>query len=144
MSNQGCIDACNKLLRGELSAIETYSQAQDKFHNQPEEEVLVKIRSFHSSNANKLREHIVSMHGKPSDSSGAWGTFAKAIEGGAKLLGETAALQALIAGEEHGIQEYQDALKDTEVMAEIKEVIRRDLIPDLRSNVSALQQLQNA
>jgi len=144
MSNQGCIDACNKLLRGELSAIETYSQAQDKFHNQPEEEVLVKIRSFHSSNANKLREHIVSMHGTPSDSSGAWGTFAKAIEGGAKLLGETAALQALIAGEEHGIQEYQDALKDTEVMAEIKEVIRRDLIPDLRSNVSALQQLQNA
>lgn len=144
MSTQGCIDTCNKLLRGELSAIETYSQAQEKFHNQPEEEVLVKIRSFHSSNANKLREHIVSMHGEPSADSGAWGTFAKAIEGSAKLLGESAALQALIAGEEHGINGYEEALKDTEVMSEIKEVIRRDLIPDLRSNVSALQQLQNA
>lgn len=49
--------------------------------------------------------------------SGARGTFAKAVEGGAKMLGESPALATLIAGKEHGLSEYKDALEDESSMA---------------------------
>ena len=47
---------------------------------------------------------LVNVFGEDNDtSSGAWGTFAKAVEGSAKLLGNKAAIRALKTGEEHGV-----------------------------------------
>jgi rubrerythrin len=137
-----CIDVCNSLLRGELSAIETYNQALEKFEAEVERSALQAIRSDHEASASSLREHIIDMGAEPSTDSGAWGTFAQAVEGTAKLLGESPALAALQQGEEHGIDEYEEALRNSDVMEEIKGVIRQELLPRLSEHVAALDRLR--
>lgn len=137
-----CIKACNKLLRGELSAIETYSQAMEKFASDPENAMLEQIRLEHGENAEVLREHLSEMGAVPDADSGAWGSFAKAIEGTAKLLGESAALTALIEGEQHGIREYEEALDNPGVMEEAKTIIRGVLLPCQFDHVATLELLR--
>lgn len=137
-----CAEVCNSLLRGELSAIETYTQAIEKFNSEPERAALQAIRTDHVNSAARLCDHLVDMGFTPATNSGAWGTFAKAVEGTAKLLGESPALAALEEGEEHGITEYEEALRNPEVMEEIKIVIRRDLQPPLSNHVSTLERLR--
>src|SRR5436190_2581964 len=123
LSMSSCIDACNGLLRGELSAVETYTQALDAFKTGAERAVLERIRAGHADSARQLHHHVLSMGGLPSTSSGAWGAFAKTVEGTAKMLGASTALNALQAGEEHGRREYQDALESDHIMDEIKTVM---------------------
>ena len=145
MSDQDqCIDVCNSLLRGELSAVETYEQAIEKFSGGPEAAALQKIRAEHAESAAILRGHLHEMGAAPSDSSGAWGSFATAVEGTAKMLGESPALAALEQGEEHGISEYRDALDDGDVMEEIKSQIRSKLLPALESHLTTLKGLRTA
>lgn len=123
--------------------METYNQAIEKFGTEPEFTALQSIKTDHIEAVGTLRQHVLEMGGTPADGSGAWGTFAKAVEGGAKLLGESPALSTLIAGEEHGISEYEDALKDDNVMEEIKHPIRSRLLPALQVHIDALKRLQN-
>ncbi len=138
-----CIDVCNSLLRGELSAVETYNQAIAKFDNDPERAALEGIRSEHQRSVSRLREHLTDMGATPDTDSGAWGSFAKAVEGTAKLLGESPALKALQEGEEHGVGEYEEALRNPEVMPEIKTIIRSELLPALSNHIAALDRMRN-
>lgn len=137
-----CIDVCNSLLRGELSAVETYDQAIDKFRDDPERRALEGIRSDHQRSVGRLRQHLIDMGARPATDSGAWGGFAQAVEGTAKLLGESPALAALEQGETHGIDEYEEAVRNPKVMDEIKTVIRQDLLPALSDHVSTLDRLR--
>jgi hypothetical protein len=137
-----CAEVCNSLLRGELSAIETYTQAIEKFSSEPERAALQAIRTDHVNSAARLCDHLVDMGSTPATNSGAWGTFAKAVEGSAKLLGESPALVALEEGEEHGISEYEEALRNPGVMEEIKAIIRSELQPPLGKHVSTLERLR--
>lgn len=139
-----CIEICNSLLRGELSAVETYEQAIEKFSGDSQASPLGKIKAEHLESATVLRSHVQSMGGSPSESSGAWGTFATAVEGTAKILGDSAALAALEQGEEHGISEYRDALEDEDVMEDIKTQIRSKLLPALESHLAILKGLRKA
>jgi uncharacterized protein (TIGR02284 family) len=138
---QKCIDVCNRLLRGEISAVETYDQALEKFQDEPGQSLLQKIRDDHEVSVSTLEEHIASMGATPDSESGIWGGFAQAVEGTAKMLGESPALKILRTGEEHGVQEYQDALSDDDVMEEIKSEIRSSLLPRLKKHLSLLQEL---
>ena len=142
MNHQKCIETCNGLLRGELAAVETYRQALEKFPDPAEATVLEEVLETHRRHVHKLQEHVRSMNGSPSHESGAWGDFARAVEGTAKMLGESAALQALIAGEKHGIGEYEDALNDPAVMLTIQQIIRSEFLPDLQRNVGRLDTLK--
>src|SRR5262245_33173406 len=98
-TTQTTIDTLSALLRGELSAVETYRQAEEKFKGETEEPKLREIRDEHMQSVNLLREHIHGKGGESSDSSGAWGTFASLVEGAAKAFGKTSALRALKEGE---------------------------------------------
>jgi hypothetical protein len=138
-----CIDVCNSLLRGELSAIETYNQALEKFDSEMERSALRSIQSDHQHSAGRLREHLIDMGAEPAAESGAWGSFAQAVEGTAKLLGESPALAALQQGEEHGVDEYEEALRNRDVMEEIKAVIRQQLLPPLSEHIAALDRLRS-
>lgn len=142
--NETCIAACNKLLRGELSAVETYEQALEKFSGSPESHTLQEILSDHEDSVFLLRDHLSQMGATADTDSGAWGSFAKAVEGTAKLFGESAALQALKEGEQHGINEYEEALNDDEVMDEAKATIRATLLPRLQAHLGALDALKSA
>jgi rubrerythrin len=137
-----CIDVCNSLLRGEFSAIETYNQALEKFDSEIERSALRSIQNDHQNSASRLREHLIDMGAEPSTESGAWGSFAKAVEGTAKMLGESPALAALQQGEEHGVDEYEEALRNPDVMTEIKTVIRQELLPPLSEHIAALDRLR--
>jgi hypothetical protein len=143
-NTESCIAACNKLLRGELSAVETYEQALEKFAGSPETHTLQAILADHEDSVFLLRDHLTQMGATPDSDSGPWGSFAKAVEGTAKLLGESAALQALKEGEQHGINEYEEALNDDEVMDEAKATIRGTLLPRLQSHLGALDALKSA
>lgn len=138
---QKCIDVCNRLLRGEISAVETYDQALEKFQDEPGQSLLQKIRDDHEVSVSALEDHIASMGATPDSESGIWGGFVQAVEGTAKMLGESPALKILQTGEEHGIQEYQEALSDDGVMEEIKSEIRSSLLPRLKKHLSLLQEL---
>ncbi len=143
-ATEECIEACNELLRGELSAVESYTQAIRKFENESERTALEGIRTDHEKAAGKLRSHIQDMSGEPSTGSGAWGGFVQTLEGAAILLGESPALAVLERGEQHGIEEYKDALDNEDVMDEIKQVIRGQLLPSCAEHLVTLGRFRNA
>ena len=134
-------DTLNSLLRGELAATETYQQGLDKVGNDPGAAELRQIHVDHREAANTLRQHIHKLGGKPDQGSGAWGAFAKAVEGAAKLFGNTSALKALKEGEEHGVKLYEHALQDAELPAECQTLVRSKLLPQTRAHISVLDRL---
>ena len=139
---QGCIDACNRLLRGELSAVETYRQTIGKFEGDPAVTALRQIQTEHEYAAELLKNNVLEMGGEPSADSGAWGVFAQTVQGVAKAFGESSALKGLQQGEEHGLDDYEDALEDDDVLPGCKELIRAELMPRTRQHIASLQSLE--
>jgi uncharacterized protein (TIGR02284 family) len=137
-------DRLNSLLRGELAATETYQQAMARVHDEPEAEDLHRIHRDHREAANTLRKHVHFHGGKPDQGSGAWGAFAKTVEGAAKLLGNTAAIEALRQGELHGVNQYQEALTDDTLTSDCRELIRGILLPQTQEHVRLLARLAKA
>jgi uncharacterized protein (TIGR02284 family) len=127
MNQQKTIDTLNSMLRGELSATETYQQALEKVSKEPEAADLRSIHADHREAANEFRKHVHQFGGKPDQGSGAWGAFAKAVAGSAKIFGETAALKALKEGEEQGISSYEDSLKEPDLPQECRTLIQSTL-----------------
>ncbi len=139
-----CIDVCNRLLRGELSAVETYGQAIRKFADQAGIDRLSEIRDDHVKSAERLEANIRQMGGQPDLDSGTWGRFAQAVQAAANLFGENSAVGSLESGERHGRNEYQEALDDDEVLPECKDLIRRELLPRLDQHLAVLERFGKA
>src|SRR4051812_38612531 len=93
------VDTLKSLHRGEIAATETYNQALEKFAGEPEEAEVRRLRDEHREAANTLRQHVHQQGDDPSQGSGAWGAWAKFVEGTAQVFGKTAALKALKEGE---------------------------------------------
>ena len=129
------------LVRGELAAVETYKQALEKVGELPGSEELRRIESEHEEAVLLLQEHMSDFAAEPPADSGLWGSWAKAVEGGAKLLGGKAAIKALKAGEELGIHEYEDALRDETLDGEIRQMISSELLPKTRAHIPVLDRL---
>ena len=140
-TTEECITVCNSLLRGELSAVETYDQALEKYAATPAAGELGRIRSQHSTAAARLAANVREMGGVPETGSGVWGTFATTVQGTANLFGEGSALQSLKQGEEKGRRDYEDALENDEVMEDCKMMIRTELLPPIHSHISILETL---
>jgi uncharacterized protein (TIGR02284 family) len=136
-------DSLSALHRGEISATETYTQAMEKFAGQPELAELRRLRDEHRETANSLRQHVREIGGEPSTGSEWWGSWAKCVEGTAKIFGKTAALKALKEGEEHGIKEYQKVAA-ADVPEECKTMIRKQMVPQGESHIRALDRLMKA
>ena len=134
-------DKLNSLLRGEISAIESYHQALKKIGETDHAADIRRLHDEHIEAANILRQHIHDHGGEPSKGSGAWGAFAKAVTGTAKLFGNTAALKALKEGEEQGIFEYENALKDYELPVDCRNLIETKLLPKTKAHIPILDHL---
>ena len=137
-----CIDVCNDLLRGELSAIETYSDTMDRYSGEPEVMILKTIRREHIDSANRIRKNVKSMGGEPDLSSGARGGAAKAIQATANFFGEGSAIASLKQGEEIGKSMYEKALANGAVLDHCKEMVRSSLLPRVSSHILNLESLQ--
>jgi len=138
-----CVFVCNKLLRGEISAIESYQEALGKFEHSADIDSLQQILEDHRKSADALRDHIAAMGATPDTDSGAWGNFAQTVTSAAGLLGQSPVVSALIQGEEHGIREYEEALNDRDVMNEVKIVFRDTLIPRLQKHIALLENIKS-
>jgi uncharacterized protein (TIGR02284 family) len=134
------VNALNGLLRGEMSAIETYRQALEKAGTESGAEDLHRFAKDHRDAADQLWHHIEQHGGKPSEGSGAWGSWAQAVEGTAKLFGNAAALKALKEGEEHGLKDYQSALENKGMAPECLALIR-NLSAKQREHIAGLDRL---
>jgi uncharacterized protein (TIGR02284 family) len=137
------VDTLNSLLRGEIAATETYQQALEKVGDEPGANALRQIHVDHREAANSLRQCVHKAGGKPDQDSGTWGTFAKAVEGTAKLFGNTAALKALKEGEEHGVNSYENALEDEDLPAECRTLVTGKLLPQTRQHIAALDAIMD-
>lgn len=131
-------ETLSSLLRGEMSAMETYQKALEKVDGYPEGAQLRQIYMDHSHAVQVLRNLLMRYQAELPASSGAWGTFANAVQATANLFGDKAALKALKEGEEHGIKDYQRALDDPEVATEVKAMIRSDLLRKCETHVPVL------
>lgn len=138
--NEKAVDQLNSLLRGELSAIETYEQALRRLNGPGTElaDQLVHFAAEHSRNADSLKARVEALDGKPALSSGAWGAWAKVVQGSANIFGDGSAIKALKEGEEHGLEDYEDALEDGELDDTSRRLVENELIPRQRKHIAAL------
>src|SRR4051794_35042598 len=120
------VDALNGLLRGEISAVETYRQAIEKLGASATQLQLEDCRRSHEQRVAKLREQVARLGGEPAKDSGAWGAFAKLVEGGAKTFGEKAAVAALEEGEDHGLKQYRGDLDKLDATS--RQLVEADLL----------------
>ena len=132
----------NSLLRGEISAAETYRMAIDKVADAGDAAnagLLREIQEEHGRAAQGIRDRIRELGGEASDSSGAWGVWAKTVQGTMNLLGDAASLKALKEGEEHGLKDYQEAVDDVDPNS--AQLIQNQLIPAQQRHINLLDQL---
>lgn len=132
------VDQLNSLLRGEISAVETYKQAIEKVGDEHASDAtaLRAIAQEHGEHAQALREEVLRLGAEPEKSSGPWGAWAKIVQGTAKLFGDASALKALKEGEEHGLKDYEEALDDVDDSA--RTLIRKQLIPNQQRHIATL------
>ncbi len=134
------LDTCQTLLRGEMSAVESYGQVITKFDPSGVDATLDRMRSAHENNTFELHQFILESGSKPTASSGVWGGFINALEATAVLLGESPALKILQTGESLAISQYENALAHEEVSTSAKTLIRQTLLPALTGHLIELQQ----
>lgn len=129
MGQKSSIEQLNHFLRGEISAVETYRMALDKLEPaSPARGELEVCMQSHQSRVTLLRDAILAAGGTPVDSSGPWGAFAKVVEGGARILGDKAAISALEEGEDHGVKDYRRDLAQLD--AQTQSLIMSRLQPE--------------
>ncbi|MET0413038.1 MAG: DUF2383 domain-containing protein [Polyangiaceae bacterium] len=134
------VDTLNSFLRGEISAVETYRQAIEKLQDKPEVSILSEGLRSHEQRVVLLTDEVQRRGGKPSQGSGPWGTFAKLLEGGAKVFGTKAAIAALEEGEDHGRDDYKrDAPK---LEPDARAFVQQQLLPEQLRTHQALSSLK--
>jgi demethoxyubiquinone hydroxylase (CLK1/Coq7/Cat5 family) len=140
--SEDTIDALNGFLRGEISAVETYQQALQKIKEPTLRPTLEACLRSHEQRVAALRERVTAAGGRPVHGSGAWGSFARLVQGGAKVFGIKAALVALEEGEDHGKKmygEHRDRLDPTTRL-----FVERELLPLQEHSHNALSALKRS
>ena len=143
MKDDKNIKHLNSFLRGELSAVQTYDQAIEKMRQEEPTltEELRACRESHRRRVDELTREVRRLGGEPSTDSGVWGSFAKIVEGGAKLLGKKAAIAALEEGEDHGRNDYERDVNDLDPAC--RDFVRQKLIPEQLKTHDVLSALKH-
>ncbi len=120
----------DELIRGEMSAVKSIDVILARMKDETEKSQLHAIREDHVMAVDKLKGFAGSEFRESAiKTSGPWGAFASAFTTGASFFGDKAALRALKVGEQHGLNEYQEAMKDSSIDAKLRTVIQNDLLP---------------
>jgi len=127
-SNHETVDQLNSFLRGELSAVETYRKALTKLESFPHRPMLEECASSHQQRVLLLAQEVERRGGQPAKSSGAWGAFAKAVEGGSAALGAKLAIAVLEEGEDHGRNDYDRDIDGLD--ADARQLVAQRLMPE--------------
>ena len=127
------------LIRGEMAAVKSYNQVLEDVKDKDERAKLEKIKKNHENAVAKLKGFASGDVKEDTESAGAWGAFATAWTGGAKLMGNETALKALSQGEEHGVKEYKEALEDDKIQPELKQMIRTQFLPKQEEHLKTIK-----
>jgi len=121
------LDNMNALLKGELSAVESYGKALERVQKPKVAELLTQARDSHAERVDKLRSAIVKSGGDPIESPGMWGDFAKMVTSTAATMGDSAIVAALEEGEDLGSNEYE--WKILNIHGDNRKLVRDELWP---------------
>lgn len=140
MANTSDVETLNSFLRGEISAVETYRQAIGRVSDERLRSQLEDCMQDHEHRVEAIRERVEKLGGKPVEGSGVWGAFAKLMQGGATLLGDKTAIQALEEGEDHGLADYQRDMDKTH--GEARRFVRMELLPSQKRTHERMSRLK--
>lgn len=135
------INQLNSFLKDERAAVETYRQCIDKLDDP---EVLADLSSLQDSHQRRvamLSEKVKELGGTPEAESGMWGTFAKMVEGSARMLGSKSALAALEEGEDKGRDNYES--KADKLSTSCQAFINGSVLPEQRRSHDDLNKIIN-
>jgi hypothetical protein len=135
-------EALNRILRGEISAVEAYEKALYGLEDPLESKRLKELHQHHKELATYWQNQIESKGVVSDKDSGPWGAFVKSFVNTAKVFGDSATLSAMIQGEEHGLNEYQNLLKNEFVNEDSKRYARETAIPNLELHINSLKALK--
>ena len=132
------------LIRGEMAAVSAYDVAINDLKNGNERSSLVRLRDNHQAAVVKLNKYAKNKPSVREDvkTVGPWSTFAKAWVKGATLISNNAALTALKQGEEHGVDEYKEALDDSTISNDLKNEIRTSMLPLQEKHILTLKEIR--
>jgi hypothetical protein len=135
------VDALNELLRGELSAVESYDRALPAVQDKPGLRVdLQECRASHELRVERIRRAILDRGGEPAHASGAWGAFAKAFSGGARHLGWKPVIFALEEGEDHGLAAYGEEMP--RLVEEVRRLVETEIYPEQQHTHNVMSALR--
>lgn len=112
------LSTLNSFLRGEISAVETYSEAIQQ-SNGEDDDLLAENRNCHGRRVKLLRETIAEAGGEPAASSGTWGNFTSLMEKGAALISKHMIFAVLEEGEDRGLKMYRNYDEDDDSVAQL-------------------------
>lgn len=136
------LEYLNKILRGEISAVEVYAKAIEKF---PKDAARFELASFHQDhqhNVDELARLLKAQGEEASNTSGAWGTTVNGLMNIATFMGDKSAVGLLIEGEEHGLNQYSDVL-NYPLPESIRTKISETFLPQARINIGKLRGIAN-
>jgi hypothetical protein len=119
------LEKLNDCLRSERSAVETYTLAI-KHADKPEvTTALNDIRESHSLRTKRIADFLRAHGVEPVMSAGAWGAIAKAVQSGANLFGDKAAVASLEEFEDRFLKMYKEQWHPQDV----QQFIDAELLP---------------
>ncbi|MBS1993879.1 MAG: DUF2383 domain-containing protein [Cyanobacteria bacterium SZAS LIN-3] len=139
MTQEETATKLSDLLRGELSAVETYSQAIDKMHQANLISILQEAHNCHAARANIITGKMRELGIEPPMSSGVWGAFARLMENSAQLFGDRATIAVLEEGEDHGLGLYKAHYADNDPV--VKKLVR-EFLPKQEGTHRIMQDLK--
>lgn len=135
-------EALNRILRGEISAVEAYQQILEKIEDDPDKTKIQMFLDFHEDLVKLWTSKVEEKGIKPDSSSGMWGAVVEAFVGTAKLFGDNRTIDAIIQGEEHGLSEYKNLVKNKHVSEDIKLHVKKTVIPSLELHINTFKALK--
>ena len=141
VDNSKVVRTLNWLLRGEISAAQTYGLAIPIVaDNTPSDTTTLRaIAKQHDTAVETIRAAIEKAGGKPETASSAWPSVVKTVSGAGKVFVAAAALKALKEGEEGGLNDYRNAL--AQLSPETSKLIRESIIPARIKHIDELEQI---
>jgi uncharacterized protein (TIGR02284 family) len=141
MHNLGKVE---KLLKNELAAAETYHQALEKFEEEGQRNEMAYLEPIyeeHTQAVSELQEKIQQMGGTPTTDSGLWGSWSETVMSGAGMMGKDAMLNALLAGEKSGLDDYEEAVQDADIPSDVSSLIQTKFVNCQQENIRVLNRL---
>ena len=128
-------DALNRLLRHELTAIETYQCVIDTFEGQLDAQ-LKPLLEGHLQRAAHINDYLLALGKKRSHIQGFWGVLMSMTDSAGTMLDRQTILAALAEMEGHGVADYRRELCHLDDLSRVQ--VEAELLPGQERAVAAL------